>query len=173
MTAEEKREMDEREAARAARREANLAGKPAAPWNTTQFIMADHGCSELNIRTPRLSRTMSVESSGLSGEEFYESPEEDIMEHGLFLEQDFESAYQEMASESLQSMSKSELVKQCLDLERELTVIKDQVRDECNSKMADFQRQLTTLQQRNHVLEKENERLKLATKPQVAYEVTS
>jgi len=116
---------------------------------------------------------MSVESSGLSGEEFYESPEEDIMEHGLFLEQDFESAYQEMASESLQSMSKSELVKQCLDLERELTVIKDQVRDECNSKMADFQRQLTTLQQRNRVLEKENERLKLATKPQVAYEVTS
>lgn len=173
MTAEEKREMDEREAARAARREANLAGKPAAPWNTTQFIMADHGCSELHIRTPRLSRTMSVESSGLSGEEFYESPEEDIMEHGLFLEQDFESAYQEMASESLQSMSKSELVKQCLDLERELTVIKDQVRDECNSKMADFQRQLTTLQQRNRILEKENERLKLATKPQVAYEVTS
>ena len=167
MTAEEKKQVDEREAARAARREAELAGKPAAPWNTTQFIMADHGCSELHIRAPRMSRTMSIESSGLSGDELYESPEEEIMEHGLFLEQDFESAYQEMASESLQGMTKTELVQQCLDLEEEVTLIRDQLREECNSKMVDLQREIATLRSQNRTLQEENERLKLTGQPQV------
>ena len=172
MTADEKRELDARETARAAKREAELMGKPSAPWNTTQFIMEDRGSTEVRIPSPRLSRTMSVESS-LSEEEYYDSPEEEIMEHGLFLEQDFESACQEMASERLQGLTKMELVQQCLELEQELTVVQDQTRNECNSKITELEEEIRLLQNDNESLKKENVRLKQTAKSQVTCEVSS
>ena len=145
MSAEEKRELAARESARAARREADQKGKPTAPWNTTQFIMEDHGCTQVHIPSPRVSRTYSIESS-FSDEDYYESPEEDLMEHGLFLEQDFESAYQEIQQERLQKMSKQDLVQHCIELGQEVAVSQDRVRHECNVRIAELEETVATLQ---------------------------
>ena len=129
MTWEEKRAVEAREAARAAKREAQMAGKPSAPWNTTQFLMEDRGCNEVQIPTPRASRTLSLEDS-LSDDDLYESPEDDLFEQHSLLEQDFENTYQEVASERLHGLSKSELIEECLGLERELNATRDQAKED-------------------------------------------
>ena len=139
LTAEEKRQLEEQETARAVKREARLAGKPSAPWNTTQFLMEDRGNTEVRIPHPRSSRTLSVESS-LSDDEFYESPEDDAIEHGLFMEQDFEDTYEAMASEHLQGMSKVQLVDECLNLQRE--------RDQCRTELSTLQEKFTELNEK-------------------------
>jgi len=154
MTWEEKRAVDAREAARAAKREAQLAGRPSAPWNTTQFIMEDRGCNNVQIPTPRASRTLSLEDS-LSDEDLYESTEDDLFEENSFLEQDFESTYQEVASERLQGLSKSDLVEECLALERELDVARNQGREE----MVQMEKEMGELQARMLLLEEENREL--------------
>lgn len=155
MTLEEKRAVESREAARAARREAQLAGRPSAPWNTTQFIMEDRGCNEVRIPTPRASRTLSLDDS-LSEEDFYESPEDEIFGQQSLLEQDFESTYQEVASERLQNLSKPELVDECLELERELNAVRDQGKEELTRK----ERELKELKNQLRVLEEENKELR-------------
>ncbi len=165
MTADEKREVEARETARAAKREADLKGKPAAPWNTTQFLIDDRGSTEVRLPCPRISRTTSVESS-CSDDEFFESSEEEMMEHGLFLEQDFESAYQEVAREHLQGMNKTELIQQCLELEEEVAELKEQgeppmVADvaKSNATVSKLQQELEELQNDNQRLREQNEKL--------------
>ena len=162
MTSEEKKECAAREEARAVKREAELRGKPVAPWNTTQFIMEDRGSTEVKIPNPRVSRITSVDSS-ISDEDYYESPEEELMEHGLSLEQDFENTYHQVASERLQGLSKTELVKQCLQLEEELVVARDQVRNECNLKISEMEQELARLKGDNQRLRLESEGLEHAS----------
>lgn len=147
MTWEEKRAVEAREEERAARREVQLAGKPSAPWNTTQFLMEDRGCKEVRIPTPRASRTLSLEDS-LSEEDLYESPEDELFEQNCLLEQDFESTYQEVAAERLQGLSKAGLVDECLGLERELYSARDQSKEEIDTlekQIKKLQAQLQTL----------------------------
>lgn len=149
MTWEEKRAVEAKESARAARREADLAGKPSAPWNTTQFIMEDRGCNEVRIPTPRASRTLSLDDS-LSEEDLYESPEDELFEQSSLLEQDFESTYQEVAAERLQGLSKAELVEECLGLERELNSTQVESKEELarmEVDMKQMQAQLLRLEQ--------------------------
>lgn len=145
--------MDEREKydARAAKREAELVGKPSAPWNTTQFIMEDRGKTEVKLPSPRMSRTMSLDSS-LSDEDFYESPEDDIFEHGHCLEQGFESTYHQVASERLQGMGKGELIEECLYLEEE--------RDKCRKELEGVRVNLIESSNENAKLREEVEKLK-------------
>lgn len=147
MTAAEKEKYD----ARAAKREAELAGKPSAPWNTTQFIMDDRGKTEVKLPSPRVSRTMSLDSS-FSDEDFYESPEDDIFEHGLCLEQDFESTYHEVASERLQGLNKGELIEECLYLEEE--------RDKCRKELDGVRKSFVESSDENLKLREEIERLR-------------
>ena len=147
MTPEERKKYD----ARAAKREAELVGKPSAPWNTTQFIMEDRGKTEVKLPSPRVSRTMSLDSS-LSDEDFYESPEDDIFEHGLCLEQDFESTYHQVASERLQGLEKGELIEECLYLEEE--------RDKCRKELEDVKLNLVDSSNENTKLREEVERLR-------------
>lgn len=154
MTWEEKRAVEAKEAARAARREAGLAGKPSAPWNTTQFIMEDRGCNEVQIPTPRASRTLSLEDS-LSEEDLYESPEDELFEQSSLMEQDFESTYQEIAAERLQGLSKAELIEECLVLERELHSAQDHGKEE----MAKMEAEMKAMHTRLLRLEEENKEL--------------
>lgn len=149
MTWEEKRAVEAREAARAARREAQMAGKPSAPWNTTQFLMEDRGCNEVRIPTPRASRTLSLDDS--LSDDLYESPEDDLFEQHSMLEQDFESTYQEVASERLQSLSKSELIEECLALEGELNATRDQAKED----MARMEKEMKKLQAQVQTLEEQ------------------
>lgn len=154
MSVEERREVDAREAARVAEREARLVGKPSAPWNTTQFIMEDRGCKEVRIPTPRANRTLSLDDS-LSEENYYESPDDDLFEHRNLLEQEFESTYQEVANERLQGLSKAELVDECIELEREL----NSVRDKSQEEVVRLSKELADLQSKVDMLQKENEDL--------------
>lgn len=146
MTAEEKRRYD----AKAAQREAELIGKPSAPWNTTQFIMEDRGKTEVKLPSPRVSRTMSLDSS-LSDEDFYDTPEEDLFVHDMCLEQDFESTYHQVASERLQGLEKRELIEECLYLEEE--------RDKCRKELEDVKLNLVESSNENAKLRNEVERL--------------
>lgn len=148
MTMEEKRALEEREAARALKREAELAGKPSAPWNTTQFIMEDHGSTEISIPQPRMSRTTSFESSD---DEYYESPEEEAFERGLSMEADFEMAYKEYASERLNNMSKTELVEEFLNLDQQFSAAKTEI--------TQVRKDINELQSQNTKLQGEIERL--------------
>ena len=118
MTPEERQQADSREAARAAKREREMMGKPAAPWNTTQFIMEEHGCSEMNLSTSSVNRTISLGSS-VSDEEPYESPGESGVDSGVFWNRDYEAVVAEMEEEGLSVLSHTELVRQCLQLKEE------------------------------------------------------
>ena len=121
MTLEERQQAESREAARAAKRERDMMGKPAAPWNTTQFIMEEHaqGCGEMNLSTSSVGRTISLGSCSASDEEAYESLGESGVESGVFWNRDYETVVAEMEEESLRELSHTELVQQCLQLKEE------------------------------------------------------
>lgn len=91
-------------------------GKPAAPWNTTQFIMEEHGCGEMNLSG--VTRSISLGSSA-SEEEPCDSQGESGVESGVFWNRDYETVVAEMEEESLSALSHVELVRQCLQLKEE------------------------------------------------------
>lgn len=150
LTLDEKKEVETREAARVTKRKSRLASNPSAPWNTTQFIMEDRGCNEVRIPTPRASRTLSLDDS--LSDDFYESPEDELFEHRSLMEQEFESTYQEVASERLQGLSKAELVEECMMLERELHTARDQGREEVTK----LGIEVTELRAKVELLQREN-----------------
>ena len=145
MTPEEKKQYDDR----AAKREAELVGKPSAPWNTTQFLMEDRGKMEVKLPSPRMSRTMSVESSA-SDEDFYESPDDDIFE--MCLERGFQSTYNQVVSERLQGLGKTELIDECLYLEED--------REKCRKELEGVRKTLIESSTENTKLREEVDRLK-------------
>lgn len=133
---EEKKALDEKETARASRvREEMFAkGLPVAPYNTTQFLMDEHDREEpdLNTESGGVRRQSGVgvglEDTG-SEEDFLENEEEDEEEGsdgigrpgnsgGEFLQRDFSETYEMYHVESLQNMTKQELVKEYLELEK-------------------------------------------------------
>jgi protein HEXIM1/2 len=127
MTPEERQQAESREAARAARRERNLMGKPAAPWNTTQFIMEDHETvGEMNLSTSSVSRTISVGSSASDEDAAYESPEESGVESGVFWNRDYENVVAELEEEELRGLSQAELVQRCLQLREEVRRLREE-----------------------------------------------
>lgn len=135
---EEKKALDERETARASRvREEMFAkGLPVAPYNTTQFLMDEHDREEpdLNTESGGVRRQSGVgvglEDTG-SEEDFLENINDDEDEEdgsdgigrpgnagGEFLQRDFSETYEMYHVESLQNMTKQELVKEYLELEK-------------------------------------------------------
>lgn len=134
---EEKKELDERETARASRVRAEMFAKglPVAPYNTTQFLMEEHDREE-----PDLNTELGVRKSGAirsddtaSEDENFEGEDEDEEEvggggsdgmgrpghaGGEFLQRDFSETYERYHVETLQNMSKQELVREYLELEK-------------------------------------------------------
>ncbi|XP_029429295.1 protein HEXIM1 [Rhinatrema bivittatum] len=129
LTWEEKKQLDERETLRAARVRAEMfaKGQPVAPYNTTQFLMEDHDQEEPDLKTglgpPRRSATKSDDTSE---DDFGEDEEggSDGMggggggDGGEFLQRDFSETYEKYHAESLQNMSKQELIREYLELEK-------------------------------------------------------
>lgn len=134
---EEKKALEERETARASRmREEMFAkGLPVAPYNTTQFLMDEHDREEPDLNTE--SRRQSVVGGRLedtgSEEDLFENDEEDDDDGsgegsdgigrpgnagGEFLQRDFSETYEMYHVESLQNMTKQELVQEYLELEK-------------------------------------------------------
>lgn len=134
---EEKKELDERETARASRvREEMFAkGLPVAPYNTTQFLMEEHDREEPDLNTETGARRLlgpGRPEDTASEDEFLENDEDDDdgsgggsdgigragNAGGEFLQRDFSETYEKYHVESLQNMTKQELVQEYLELEK-------------------------------------------------------
>ncbi|XDV44710.1 hypothetical protein PO909_012951 [Leuciscus waleckii] len=107
LTWEEKKELDERETARASRVRAEMFAKglPVAPYNTTQFLMEEHDREEPDLNTELVGRKTGAIRS-------------DDTASGEFLQRDFSETYERYHVETLQNMSKQELVREYLELEK-------------------------------------------------------
>lgn len=136
---EEKKALEEKETARASRiREEMFAkGLPVAPYNTTQFLMDEHDREEPDLNTQMGVRRPSgvgvcMEDTG-SEDEVLENEDQDYDDGsgggsdgigrpgnagGEFLQRDFSETYEMYHVESLQNMTKQELVKEYLELEK-------------------------------------------------------
>ncbi|NWX09333.1 HEXI1 protein, partial [Caloenas nicobarica] len=132
---EEKQELDERQSHRASRLRAEMfaKGQPVAPYNTTQFLMEDHDQEEPDLKTGLYPRRAAAKSDDTSEEDFLEeAAEEDGGSDGMggdgseFLQRDFSETYERYHVESLQNMSKQELVKEYLELEKCLSRMEEE-----------------------------------------------
>lgn len=178
LTWEEKKEMDERESERASRVRAEMFAKglPVAPYNTTQFLMEEHDREEPDLNTERCSRRPfgASRSEDTASEEDYFEPEEEEEEDGggeeegesdgmgrpagaggEFLQRDFCETYERYHVETLQNMSKQELVMEYLELEKSLSRLEDE-----NNWLRRARRNPSESAQRVHELELELERLR-------------
>ncbi|XP_016117871.1 protein HEXIM-like [Sinocyclocheilus grahami] len=139
LTWEEKKELDERETARASRVRAEMFAKglPVAPYNTTQFLMEEHDREEPDLNTELGGRKSGAIRSDdtASEDENFEGEDEEEEEGGgggggsdgmgrpghaggEFLQRDFSETYERYHVETLQNMSKPELVREYLELEK-------------------------------------------------------
>nr|XP_020461211.1 protein HEXIM-like [Monopterus albus] len=136
---EERKALEEKETARASRlREEMFAkGLPVAPYNTTQFLMDEHDREEPDLNTETGVRRPSgvggrMEDTG-SEEDFFDNDEEEDDDGsgggsdgigragnagGEFLQRDFSETYEMYHVESLQNMTKQELLQEYLELEK-------------------------------------------------------
>ncbi|KAF0033077.1 hypothetical protein F2P81_015367 [Scophthalmus maximus] len=140
---DERKALEEKETARASRlREEMFAkGLPVAPYNTTQFLMDEHDREEPDLNTESGAKRTSglgvrMEDTG-SEEDLCDSnhhhDEEDDGDGsgggsdgigrpgnagGEFLQRDFSETYEMYHVESLQNMTKQELVQEYLELEK-------------------------------------------------------
>lgn len=136
---EERKALEEKETARASRlREEMFAkGLPVAPYNTTQFLMDEHDREEPDLNTETGVRRPSGVGGRMedtaSEEDFFDNDEEDDDDGsgggsdgigrpgnagGEFLQRDFSETYEMYHVESLQNMTKQELVQEYLELEK-------------------------------------------------------
>uniref|UniRef100_A0A670YXE6 HEXIM P-TEFb complex subunit 1 n=1 Tax=Pseudonaja textilis TaxID=8673 RepID=A0A670YXE6_PSETE len=129
---EEKKKFDEKQSQRASRMRAEMfaKGQPVAPYNTTQFLMEDHDQEEPDLKTSLYPKRSATKSDETSEEDFVE--EEDGGSDGMggdgteFLQKDFSETYERYHVESLQNMSKQELIKEYLELEKCLSKMEEE-----------------------------------------------
>lgn len=170
---EEKKKFDEKQSQRASRLRAEMfaKGQPVAPYNTTQFLMEDHDQEEPDLKTDLCPKKAATKSDETSEEDFVE--EEDGGSDGMggdgseFLQKDFSETYERYHVESLQNMSKQELIKEYLELEKCLSKMEEEnncLRMENKKFMGDLM-ELDRLRAENQKLLKENELRKQQEKP--------
>lgn len=129
---EEKKKFDEKQSQRASRLRAEMfaKGQPVAPYNTTQFLMEDHDQEEPDLKTGLCPRRAAAKSDDTSEDDFVE--DEDGGSDGMggdgseFLQKDFSETYERYHVETLQNMSKQELIKEYLELEKCLSRMEDE-----------------------------------------------
>ncbi|XP_042333131.1 protein HEXIM1 [Sceloporus undulatus] len=172
---EEKKKFDEKQSQRASRLRAEMfaKGQPVAPYNTTQFLMEDHDQEEPDLKTGLCPKRAATKSDETSEEDFVE--EEDGGSDGMggdgseFLQKDFSETYERYHVESLQNMSKQELIKEYLELEKCLSKMEDEnnrLRMENKKflgdstedpRVSELEQELDRLRAENQKLLKENE----------------
>ncbi|KAF0872203.1 protein HEXIM1 [Crocuta crocuta] len=175
LTWEEKKKFDEKQSLRASRIRAEMfaKGQPVAPYNTTQFLMDDHDQEEPDLKTGLYPKRAAAKSDDTSDEDFMEEAgEEDGGSDGMggdgseFLQRDFSETYERYHAESLQNMSKQELIKEYLELEKCLSRMEDEnnrLRLESkrlggdDARVRELELELDRLRAENHQLLTENE----------------
>lgn len=135
LTWEEKKAVEERDSRRAVSiREKYMheKGRPLAPFNTSQFLMAEHDTQEPDLHVNRIARlSSSADDSDEGGSASLSDEERDIEDVRNFLQKDFAETYDRFHSETLRCMNKEELINEYIELEnkvenleKELTSIK-------------------------------------------------
>lgn len=172
LTWEEKKRLEERESQRASRMRAEMfaKGQPVAPYNTTQFLMEDHDLEEPDLcpppkRAPALP-PLHINSyrKGDSTEEDIEEEEDGTGSDGMgsddgtqFLQKDFSETYEKYHVESLQDMSKQELIREYMELEKCLSRMEEE-NNRLRSQQEDSR--LQELEMELEKLKEENRRLR-------------
>lgn len=151
-------------------------GQPEAPFNTTQFLMADHDLQGLDDHlrnVPVVQRPPRARDSSFSvdSEEdyFYSSPEDE----GEFLSKEFTNTYEDLHAERISAMSKNQLIQECLMLEEKVEMLETRVKslegnrvtDQANANSVSEERvadaaELERLQLENEQLRRENDHLR-------------
>ncbi|XP_061447111.1 protein HEXIM1 [Rhineura floridana] len=180
---EEKKKFDEKQSQRASRLRAEMfaKGQPVAPYNTTQFLMEDHDQEEPDLKTGLYPKKSTTKSDDTSEEDYVE--EEDGGSDGMggdgseFLQKDFSETYERYHVESLQNMSKQELITEYLELEKCLSRMEEEnnrLRMENKKLMGDstedpgisqLEQEVDRLRAENQKLLKENELSRQQEKP--------
>jgi len=161
MTWEERQKADERITIRANRvRERQFkSGLAMAPYNTTQFLMAQHEPtgSEQSATFPFLELDMPQACPGRSsGSVTGESSVADVDDTGaevMFMEREFAEEYENFRAERLQTLTKDELVRDYIDLERKLEKMQQ-------NRMEQNEREVERLKRENSRLSAENDSLR-------------
>ncbi|XP_051894568.1 protein HEXIM1-like [Pristis pectinata] len=130
---EEKKQLDERESVRAAKTRAEMFAKgfTVAPYNTTQFLMEEHNQEEPDLNTGVCPKRVN-KSDETSEEEELDEEDQDSGSDGMggngseFLQRDFSETYEKYHAESLQNMTKQELIREYLELEKCLSRLEDE-----------------------------------------------
>lgn len=179
LTWRERKELEERDSRRANRiREEMLTnGITLAPYNTTQFLMEDHNLQEPDYEhIPNGHRHKENSNSIDSSDEFYSSPEDEEE----FLHQQFVETYENIHIEHLNSLSKTELVQELVNMEDKVEILEKSLEearvqnqlkekeDESNNfnaeaeleKIRVFREEIEKLSQENDFLWRENEKLR-------------
>lgn len=180
LTWDEKKALEDRESLRALRIRAEMFahGQPVAPYNTTQFLMEDHNVQEPlleNIPTTSSHHHRQHKDSNCTvddSDEFYSSPEDEEE----FLQKEFTEAYDNIHAERLNTMGKSELIQEYIQLEDRVDKLEQKLRhaqrdhenrivdpgnfEECWEKARIFQEEICKLQDENARLREENELLR-------------
>ncbi|XP_075033448.1 protein HEXIM1 [Mixophyes fleayi] len=187
LTWEEKKRLEERESQRASRMRAEMfaKGQPVAPYNTTQFLMDDHDQEEPDLCPPqrRAAAFPSLHansfSKGDSTEEDVEEEDDGTGSDGVgsddgaeFLQKDFSETYERYHAESLQDMSKQELIREYMELEKCLSRMEEennrlrlqevtatQVAGSQDSKILELEMALEKLREENQRLIREREQV--------------
>ncbi|XP_060637171.2 protein HEXIM1 [Anolis sagrei] len=172
---EEKKKFDEKQSQRASRLRAEMfaKGQPVAPYNTTQFLMEDHDQEEPDLKTGLCPKKAAAKAEDTSEEDFVE--EEDGGSDGMggdgseFLQKDFSETYERFHVETLQNMSKQELIQEYLELEKCLSRMEEEnnrLRMENKKfsgdstedpRVSELEQELDRLRAENQKLLKENE----------------
>ncbi|XP_032681556.1 protein HEXIM-like [Odontomachus brunneus] len=168
---------------------AKTGRQPPAPYNTTQFLMADH--SDLPDLEQKLSGVASLEIPAMfqkpsapprtrdssfsvdSDEDYFYSSPEDEEE---FLTKEFSNAYEDLHAERLNNLSKSQLIQEYLQLETRMDLLskrqrmknmhpieerdtENKIDPEMAKKLKMYQQRIDDLLQQNEQLKRENEML--------------
>ncbi|XP_068200194.1 protein HEXIM2-like [Palaemon carinicauda] len=103
-----------------------LPTKPVAPFNTTQFLMAEYDQlqdTDIVVR-PRRHRDSSFSVDSDDQNNFYSSPEDE----DEFMAREFWNAYEDVHAERLDTMTKAQLVQEYLALEEKVDLLERQLR---------------------------------------------
>ncbi|XP_067205982.1 uncharacterized protein Hexim isoform X3 [Linepithema humile] len=169
-------------------RNAKTGRQPPAPYNTTQFLMADHGdlpdleqklseAASLDVPTmftkpPAPTRTRDSSFSVDSDEDYFYSSPEDEEE---FLTKEFSTAYEALHEERLNTLTKTDLIQEYKHLEAKMDSLTKRLRNKSihqmeerdpegknvsNSETAEIAKKLKLYQQRIDDLIQQNEQLR-------------
>lgn len=178
---QERKALDEKEKYKAVRirEEMKEKGRPVAPYNTTQYLMAEHDPHEGGFEPAGLSGSNMTTMGTDDGESYSDEQEEQIEDmqtkddgsgveeqftaytdspHMVseFISQDFSETYERVHEESLEVLTREELLQEHMELEYKF----NQLQEQLSMTKRSLLEKANTLEARVQILHNEKEQLK-------------